>query len=803
MKISFNWLKDFIEINESIEKVCDDLTQIGLEVEGLEEIEKIKGGLEGLVVGEVVECGQHPNADRLKVTKVDIGKDSLLDIVCGAPNVQKGQKVIVATVDTIIHPSNGEPFKIKKSKIRGEVSEGMICASDEISLGNDHDGIIVLDPKTAIGKSVSELYQNEKDYIIEIGLTPNRGDATSHFGTARDLAALHKRKLKKPEAPKLDPNNSNPIDVVVENHEACPRYCGVTIRGVKITESPDWLQWRLRSIGLEPINNVVDITNYVLHGIGQPLHAFDASVVGKKVIVKTLPKGSKFTTLDEKERKLDEKDLMICNESEGMCIAGVFGGIKSGVKDSTTDIFLESAYFSPDYVRATAMRHGLSTDASFRFERGIDPEITLIALKYATNLIIEIAGGRITSNFIDIYPKPIEKAVIPTKKRTFDRLIGKELDLDEIKGILTQLEINIKEEKGEEFKAVIPAYRSEVTREADLVEEVLRMHGINNIDIDESFSTDYLAEFKEIEPYKLQEEISLYLSGKGYHEIVTNSLTNSKYEENLKLSPNKQIGVLNPSSEELNALKTSPFYTALESIRYNINRRQSNLRFFEFSSSYFETENKDRSEKHWLSVYLTGNSWDESWLADPIKSSIHLISGQVFDILEKCGLKDYETENLSESRDFDFGVSILVNQKEIAQIGKVSENILEYFEIEKEVFSAQIDWDFVIQNASRDILYRAISKYPEVKRDLSLVLDKSISYKEVEKIAFQSEKKLLNRINLFSVFEGKQIGEGKKAYAAAFYLQDKEKTLTDKQIDKCMDRLMSQFEEKLNAIIRK
>ena len=802
MKISYNWLKDFIHIRESPEEIAEILTQTGLEVEGLEKVEKIKGGLEGLVIGEIKECKKHPNADKLSLTRVDIGNENLSPIVCGAPNVAVGQKVVVATVNSTLYPTGHEPFKIKKAKIRGEVSEGMICAEDEIGLGTKHDGIMVLDTKLPNGTPALELFDTGEDHVFEIGLTPNRGDATSHLGTARDLKAFFNRNICFPEISEFTITPDNPINVEVENHKACPRYAGVTIRNIRVADSPDWLQWRLRAIGLEPINNVVDITNYILHSLGQPLHAFDAEVVGSKVIVKNLKKGSKFTSLDEKERKLHQDDLMICNEEGGMCIAGVFGGIKSGVKGTTTAIFLESAYFSQDHIRATAMRHGLSTDASFRFERGIDPEITLFALQVATQMILEIAGGKVASEFIDIYPEKIQPVRIPTEKSTFDKLIGSEIPLERIKEILKLLDISIENESGDSFDAVVPPYRSEVTREADLIEEVLRIYGINNIEIDESFSTDYLAEFNEIEPYKLQEELSYYLSGKGYHEILTNSLTSHLYDEKIGLNNRENVSVLNPSSEELSTLKSSPLYTALESVKFNINRKQPNLKFFEFSKSYNRTDSK-LLEKEVISLYVSGKSWPENWLATPINSSIHLVSGHLEDILSKTGLPGWSTKPIEESSVYQYGLEFLIGKHQVASAGKLRDEILEVYGIQQSVFYAEIDWDFVKENSSKDYLYQPISKFPEVRRDLSLVLDKNIPYSEIEKIAFQNEKKLLTRINLFSVFEGEQIGHDKKAYAAAFYLQDREKTLTDKQIDKSMNRLMGQFEKQLNAIIRK
>lgn len=802
MQISLSWLKEFIDIQEDSDTISDVLTQTGLEVEGVEQKMRIPGGLKGLVVGEVLTCESHPNADKLKVTTVDIGEGEAVPVVCGAPNVAQGQKVIVAPVNTIIYPTDGEPFKIKRAKIRGEESQGMICAEDEIGLGTDHEGIMVLDTNASNGTPAADLFENSSDVVYEIGLTPNRGDAASHLGSARDLRAYYKKDIRLPEPGVFDIEEDRPISIAVENTKACPRYCGVTIRGVRIAPSPEWLQWRLRAIGLEPINNIVDITNYILHGLGQPLHAFDAAVVGEKVIVKTLSEGSSFTTLDDRERKLTEADLMICNENGGMCIAGVFGGAESGVKDTTTDIFLESAYFSPDFVRATAMRHGISTDASFRFERGVDPEITLYALKVATQLIIDVAGGKVASDFIDIYPNAIAPVRIETKKATFDRLIGTELPLDRILEILQLLDIDCENKSGDNFTAVVPPYRSEVTREADLVEEVLRIYGINNIDIDESFSTDYLAEFNEIEPYKLQEDLSHYLAGKGYREILSNSLTNSQYQEKLQLSALESIHVLNPSSEELSTLKTSTLYTALESVRYNLNRRQTNIRFFEFAKTY-GLSGPSRIEEEKLCLYFSGQSWEASWLAEPYEASVHILSGVTEELLEKTGIGVTKKAPIEDSRVFVYGIQYLRGKNVVATVGKLKDSILDYYDIDQDIYYAELDWDFVSKEASRERSYTAIPKFPEVRRDLSLVLDKSISYSEIEKIAFQSAKKLLTRINLFSVYEGEQIGEGKKAYAASFYLQDPEKTLTDKHIEKTMNRLIQQFETQLNALIRK
>ena len=803
MKISLNWLKDFVEINESPETLSEVLTQTGLEVEGLEKIEKIPGGLQGLVIGEVLTCEPHPNADKLKITTVNYG-DITTQIVCGAPNVAKGQKVVVAPVNTTLYPTHGEPFTIKKAKIRGEVSEGMLCAEDEIGLGTSHEGLLLLDTKLPNGTPLTALFDNGTDYVFEIGLTPNRGDAASHLGTARDIKAYFDRPLIISKIKDIPTKVDRPIKVSVENHQACPRYCGVTIRGLKVVPSPDWLQFRLRAIGLEPINNVVDITNFVLHHLGQPLHAFDAdAIAGDHVIVKNLPSGTSFVTLDEKERKLDEKDLMICNAVEGMCIGGVFGGTKSGVKDTTTAIFLESAYFTSETIRGTTMRHGLSTDAAFRFERGVDPELAMHALEYATQMIVEIAGGYRASEYIDLYPEPVKPVNILAKFDSFDRLIGENLPHQKIIDILNRLDIKTSEVTDHSFTATVPPYRSEVTREADLVEEVLRIYGINSIEIDNSFSTGYLAEFEEIEPYKLQENISIALAGKGYREIITNSITNGAYDEKLGLSKNEVVRLLNPSSEDLNIMRPSMLYTGLESIRYNLNRRQSNLKFFEFGKTYHHTGDKKYKEQGHLTIYLTGKMHGESWITSALDSSLFYLMESVEASLKMAGINSIDLTPIDDHAMLDYGLEVSYQQKILGHVGKLKDPIAEYFEIEQDLFVADLSWDAIMKKASREFTYQQISKYPEVRRDLSLVLDKSISYQEIQRLAFNSEKKLLTRMNVFSVYEGDKIEAGKKSYAIAFYLQDQEKTLNDKQIDKTMTKLMSQFENELNAIIRR
>jgi phenylalanyl-tRNA synthetase beta chain len=801
MKISHNWLKEFIELSETPEIISEILTQTGLEVESLTKVESIRGGLKGLIVGEIMSCEPHPNADKLKLTKVALGEGGLTEIVCGAPNIAVGQKVVVAPVNCMIYPVIGEPFIIKKSKIRGEISNGMICAEDEIGLGNSHDGVLVLDTNEPNGTPISNLFQPETDYVYEIGLTPNRGDAASHLGTARDLKAYFDSALKLPVIIDSTCQKDNPIAVTIEGTSGAIRYSGVTIRGLVVKHSPDWLKWRLKAIGLDSINNIVDVTNYVLHCLGQPLHAFDAKEVGQQILVTHLPENTPFVTLDGKERKLSDQDLMICNESGGMCLAGVFGGLKSGVSTETNAIFLESACFSPSYVRATAQRHGLNTDASFRFERGTDPEITLFALKYAAQLILDVAGGYIASDFIDVYPQPVTPVVINTHFGTFNKLIGIPIPRQRIIAILNSLDITTSTVTEHSFTATIPAYRTDVTREADLVEEVLRIFGINNIDVDEHFSAGYLSEFNEIEPYKMQEKLSHLLSGKGYQEIITNSLTNHKYENDLKLGDLDLVQIINKSSEDLGILKPTPIYTSLESVRFNLNRKQENIRFYEFCKTYGR-KNEKYVEKNNLTIFLTGKLNEESWLQEEAPLTFHHLMGDVLDILLKCGLTD-ATSAPNETAIYAYGMNLLLNGRVVGHIGKLHPKVPAYFDIKAAIFYAELDWDYMMKKASNATSFKHLSKYPEVRRDLSLVIEKSISYDEIKRIAETTERKLLNRINVFSVFEGDQIGAENKAYAIAFYLQDEDKTLNDKQIDKIMSKLIFRFENELNAVIRK
>ena len=804
MKISLNWLQQFIDLPESPKEIGDLLTHSGLEVEGLEEVERVKGGLKGLVVGEVLTCTKHPNADNLNVTTVDIGQEEPSPIVCGAPNVAIGQKVIVATVNAMLSPSTGEPFNIKKAKIRGEVSEGMICAEDEIGLGAGHDGILVLDTDLPNGTPAADYFDLTSEYVYEIGLTPNRADAASHLGTARDLKALFKRNIQMPSVDAFKVNNTDRmIAVTVENADACPRYSGLTISGITVKESPDWLKSKLNAIGINPTNNVVDVTNYVLHGLGQPMHAFDAaSITGDRVVIKTMPAGTKFTTLDEKERVLAERDLMICNAEGGMCIAGVFGGMKSGVTEKTTDIFLESAYFSPDYIRKTAQTHQLKTDASFRYERGTDPNITVYALKYAALLIQEVAGGQVSSEITDLYPSEIKNFEVPVTFRGINRLIGKTLSNDEIKEILISLDIVITDETKEGFTAIVPPYRVDVQREADIVEEVLRIYGYNNIELKDTLSSTFLSEFPKRDADAIELEVSRILSGAGYNEIVTNSLTKHTYAEATEsLDDNENVQILNFLSEELNVMRQSLLFNGLEVIEKNVKRRQTNLSLFEFGKTYHKVNEKYK-EKERLVIFVTGENVDENWLEKKRATHYFDLKKTVSQLLNKLGVHIYETSE-AESDLFAYGLTVSTRKKPLLTMGKVSSKLAKLCDVKQEVFMADIDWDFLKSLYPLEVDFKPISKFPEVKRDLSLVVDKAINFDQIRRLSMKLERQLITRTSVFDVYEGDKIGENQKAYAISFFLQDQEKTLNDKVIDKTMNRLIQGFEKELGAIIRK
>lgn len=803
MKISINRLKDFILLEQSPEEIAALLTGSGLEVEGIELFESIKGGLEGVVIGEVLTCERHPNADKLSITTVDIGGE-VVPIVCGAPNVAKGQKVVVAKEGCTLYPVSGESFEIKKAKIRGEVSQGMICAEDEIGIGESHAGIMVLDTDLANGTPAAEYFKVVKDHVLEIGLTPNRADAASHLGVARDLKALLKREICMPSVGdfKVD-NTSRTIPVTVENADDCPRYAGLTISNVKVGPSPEWLQNYLKALDLDPINNIVDITNFILHDLGQPLHAFDADKIsGGKIIVKKLPKDSLFVTLDEKERKLSGAELMICDEKGGLCIAGIFGGKGSGVSDNTTSIFLESAYFSPDVIRKGSQFHGLKTDASFRFERGTDPNMPIYALKRAAMLIKEIAGGEISSEVVDIYPNPIEDFEIDVEYKNIHRLIGKELSQDEIKEILGNLDIKVVSESEQGFKVSVKPYRVDVTREADVIEEILRIHGFDNVALSENLKSDYLAEHPTKDFNKLQYRLSELLSSLGYYEIITNSLTKPLYAEKSGfLDPVHNVEIYNKLSEDLGVMRQSLLFSGLEVLAHNINRRQKDLKVFEFGTIYSKQAEGYQEERR-LAMFLTGDKAAESWREPSKPVAFPDLYATVELILEKLGIEQVEVE-IIHSAPFDYALQMKLGTKELGKVGLVQDELCKLAEVKQEVLYADLNWDLLMKKAKGLKKFEEISKFPEVRRDLSLVLDKSVTFDQIKKVALKAGGKLLQRIGVFDVYQGDKIEAGKKAYALSFYLQDTEQTLTDKVIDKTMGRLIQSFENEVGAFIRK
>ncbi len=812
MKISYNWLTQFIDIPQSPEETGKTLTSTGLEVESIEPFETIKGGLKGLVIGEVLTCAKHPNADKLSVTTVDVGQEKPLHIVCGAPNVAASQKVVVAVPGSTVHPSSGEPFTIKVSKIRGELSEGMICAEDEIGLGSSHAGIIVLNTTVANGTPAASFYKVETDYVFEIGLTPNRADAASHLGTARDIKASLSRPIKLPSVEEFQiVNSKSQIEVIVENTEACPRYSAITISGITVKESPAWLQNRLRSIGLTPINNIVDATNFVLHELGQPLHAFDASkIIGNKVIVKTLAEGTKFVTLDGKERSLSANDLMICNEKEGMCMAGVFGGLTSGTTAATTSLFLESAYFSATTIRKTSQHHQLKTDASFRYERGTDPNMTVFALKRAALLIKEIAGGTISSEVIDIYPTKIENKVFEVKDKNVNRLIGKQIPRETIFSILEKLDIQIIEKKETSFVVSVPPFRVDVVAEADIVEEILRIYGINNIELSNIAGTDYLSGFPAKDINKFKRSIGEMLVGNGFYEILTNSLTNYAYQQKQKLTfEGEPVEILNKLSEEQGILRQNMLFTGLEVCSHNINRKQKDLKLFEFGKVYWkevdklQTANFKFQEEERLAIYLTGNNEAENWQNKNNPTSYYDVAQQVSNILEKCSIDNSKQEKLENHPLLEYGIRLLQGKTEIGIVGKVKPALAKELGVKQEVFYADLNTVILFRSASPKFRVEEISKFPEVRRDLSLVLDKNVSFAEIKNLIHETEKKFLKDIIVFDVYEGDKIPEGKKAYALGFTLLDNTKTLTDEEIEKVMAKLMTAFEQKMGAVIRK
>ena len=806
MKISYNWLKTLINIDLTPQQVDEYLTSSGLEVEGMEIYESIKGGLKGIVIGEVVEKEKHPDADKLSVTKVNIGNPDLLNIVCGAPNVAAGQKVLVATIGTKLYPTSGDAFEIKKSKIRGVLSEGMICAEDEIGLGISHDGILILPEHAVIGTPASDFFKLQQDYIFDIGLTPNRADAASHYGIARDLAAILNCKnhtsefqaklhniFELPTASKI-----NTVDIQIENTEACKRYSGLVISGITVKPSPEWLKNYLISIGLRPINNVVDITNFVLHDLGQPLHAFDLEKIkGNKIIVKTGLENVKFKTLDGNDRMLHPNDLMICNESEPMCMAGVFGGLDSGVNEQTTAIFLEAAYFNPSFVRKTSKLHGLKTDSSFRFERGTDPEMTITALKRAASLIFECAGGNLSMDVVDIYPTKLEPFQVAFSYHNCHSLIGKAIDKNIIKNIITSLGITIEKEGNDSLLLSVPQYKTDVTREADVIEEVMRIYGYNHIE--ESTQIKFTASFADREKATSAENTTAnLLASFGFNEMMGLSLTKESYYSN---NPSL-VKILNPLSSDLNVMRPSMLFGGLESLAYNINRKQTDLKLFEFGRTYQKTDNDFKySETKHLMLLVTGRKYAENPYGENNKVDFAYLKGCLESILNKLSIK-FKTNELSDDQ-FEYGLSFYQKNKLLVNFGLVNKALCKKMDINSDVFCADFNWDHVLALVGKTKTeYTEIPKFPSVRRDLALLLDKKISYQELEELAFNSERKLLKSVNLFDIYEGDKLESGKKSYAISFILQDEEATLNDKQIDNVMQKLIKNYTEKLGATLR-
>lgn len=807
MKISYNWLKTILPVDLSATEAADLLTASGLEVESIEAFESIPGGLKGLVVGEVIECVKHPDADRLRLTKVQVGTGEALSIVCGAPNVAIGQKVIVALVGTKLFPLTGEPFEIKKSKIRGAASEGMICAEDEIGIGKSHDGIIVLSPETKVGSPASTVFNIESDSVFEIGLTPNRSDAASHLGTARDLMTI--LNSRDPEL-KLnilengfqslpDSTELNKVNVEVTDTASCPRYSGIVISGIEVKESPDWLKNRLNAIGSRPINNIVDITNFVMHELGQPLHAFDLEKIkGKKVIVRKAKDGEDFKTLDGVDRKLNKEDLVICNESEPMCLAGVFGGIESGVSENTKAIFLESAYFDPASIRKSSKRHALKTDSSFRFERGCDPNMTLKALTRAANLIFELAGGVLSMAAVDLYPEKLEPYKVAFSYTNCNELIGKEIEKDRIKNILHNLGISIESEGADGLLLSVPRYKTDVTREADVIEEIMRIYGYNNVEAGKSIHYSAMTTADD-SPTLLERRVSAVLTGFGFTEMMGLSLTaESNYSNSDQL-----VKVVNPLSADLNVLRADMLYSGLQAIAYNINRKNNDLKLFEFGTSYHLDSTSDfgYGERKHISLFVSGRAVPENPYGMNVKTDLSFLKAALLGIFAQCGIENVKTGDSPRS-EFDFGLSFTLNGKIIAEAGSVKNSVLKKAGITQTVFYADIDRNALTKAfKKRHIEYAEVSKFPAVRRDLALLLGTQVKYSEVEDLAYASEKKLLKEVNLFDIYIDEKLG-GKKSYAVSFLLQDQDATLTDKQIDAVMEKLLKNFKEKLGAELR-
>lgn len=820
MNISYNWLKEYVNFDLTPEQVAAALTSIGLETGEVEEVQSIKGGLEGLVIGKVLTCEPHPNSDHMHITTVDLGQGDPVQIVCGASNVAAGQKVVVATLGTKLYDGD-ECFTIKKSKLRGVESNGMICAEDEIGIGTSHEGIIVLPDDVEPGTLAKDYYNVKSDYVLEVDITPNRADACSHYGVARDLYAWlvqngHEAELKRPsvEAFAVD-NHDLDIDVVVENTEACPRYAGVVVKNVTVKESPEWLQAKLKAIGLRPINNIVDITNYILHAYGQPMHCFDADKIkGGKIVVKTVAEGTPFVTLDGVEHKLSDRDLMICNAEEPMCIAGVFGGLDSGTTEETRNVFFESAYFHPTWVRKTARRQGLSTDSSFRFERGIDPNGVIYALKEAAILAKELAGGEIACEIKDNYPSPIAGFPVELPYAYVRSLIGKEIPAEVIKRIVSSLEMEITGETGEGLSLVVPPYRVDVQRPCDVVEDILRIYGYNNVEIPTSVKACLSVEGAENKSVKLQNLVSEQLVGCGFNEILNNSLTSASYYEGLETyKPENLVRLMNPLSNDLNVLRGTLLFGGLESIEHNANRKNADLKFFEFGNCYHYNAGKRNPEKalapyseelH-MGLWVTGKRVSNSWAHADEDSSVYELKAYVLNILRRLGV-NFGALVFGTLSDDIYAAALSVHTrggKLLATLGILHKKLLKRFDIENEVYYADLNWRELMKAVKNNaVTYKDISKYPAVKRDLALLLDKQVQFAEIEKIAYETDKKLLKRVELFDVYEGKNLEAGKKSYAVSFTLQDENATLNDKQIDKLMNKLVQNLETKLGAKLR-
>ncbi len=820
MNISYNWLKNYLKTDLSAEKIAEILTDIGLEVEEFEKIETIRGGLAGVVVGQVLTCVDHPDSDHLHVTTVDVGAGEPLNIVCGAPNVRTGLKVLCATIGAVLYPmGETEGFKIKKSKIRGVESFGMLCADDELGIGTDHDGIKELPEDAPVGMSAKDYLNIKDDYLIGIGLTPNRIDAASHIGVARDLAAYLAANGQQVELnwPTVDEfsidNHDLKIEVEVENVKAAPRYAGVTVTGCKVAPSPEWLQDSLRAVGINPKNNLVDITNYILFELGQPLHAFDADKIeGGKIVVRNCEEGTPFVTLDGVERKLSAQDLMICNANKPMCIAGVFGGLESGVSDTTTNIFIESAYFNPVWVRKTAKRHGLNTDSSFRFERGIDPDRTVYALKRAALMFRDLAGGKISSDIIDLYPEPLAPFRFDVSLKRVNTLIGKEIPEQTVRSIIAALEVEIEAEKDGVLSVVVPAYRVDVQREADLIEDILRIYGYNNVEIPQHVNST-LSYAPRPDKSKIVNMVSDLLTDNGFVEIMSNSLTKGSYYEGLEsYKADNCVRIMNPLSADLNVMRQTLLFNTLEAVQLNVNHRNGDLKLYEFGNCYYynaEAKNEDNSlapysENYRLAIAVTGAATVQSWNARAEKSDFYTLRAVAEKLLRRFGLDIYSLKSEKVQSDlFAEALSVQINGKELLRMGVVASKIRAKFDLKQEVYFLEMDFDRLLKVAKKHrIVAEELSKFPEVKRDLALLVDKEVTFEKLRSIALSTEKKLLKSVSLFDVYEGDKLPAGKKSYALSFVLEDKSQTLTDKVIDKVMNNLMAQFERQAGAQVR-